>query len=205
MLHPSVKIISVLFLAIAVNVAGYVTLSVMAVVLVVLLFGYRVAEFLRMLRRVRWILLSLLLVYAFSTPGEYIAAWPFEWLSPTYEGIKAAALQIARLGVMLAGLSILLATTDRKNLIAGFYMLLRPLRHIGIQPERFAARLMLTLHYVEHSSKQDTPQSFRQSFALQHDEAELAAPRLVELHLPSLSWRDVTLLALLLAMGAYLL
>jgi energy-coupling factor transport system permease protein len=34
-------------------------------------------------------------------------------------------------------------------MIEGFYVLLKPLQYIGMSPERFAARLCLTLHYIE--------------------------------------------------------
>ena len=206
MLHPSVKIASVLALALMVNLAGVYALAIVAVPLAVLLLHYRVMGFWKMLRRVRWILLTLLLVYAFSTPGEYLAQWPAEWLAPTYEGLRAGLMQLARLCVMLAGLSLLLATTSRSHLIAGFYLLLRPLRHLGLQPQRFAARLWLTLHYVEQRPSQQAGQgNLFERLAAGFAATDEQAPQSIEFSLPAFGWRDMGLLAAFVAIGVFLL
>jgi len=104
----------------------------------------------RMLYRSRWLLLTLLLIFAFTTPGEYLEWWYFS-IAPTYEGISLGTLQAGRLIIMLTGLSILLGTTQRDALMAGIFPLLSPLRRIGLSPERFTARLWLTIHYVEQA------------------------------------------------------
>jgi len=57
--------------------------------------------------------------------------------------------------VMLAALSLILATNTKQRLISGLYFLLSPLKVLGLDVERFAARLWLTLHYVE--TQQKTP------------------------------------------------
>lgn len=205
MLHPSVKIASVLALALAVNLAHLPVLAVVATLLAALLLRYRVAGFWKMLRRVRWILLTLLLVYAFSTPGEYVASWPQTLLAPTYEGLRAGGVQLARLCVMLAGLSLLLATTARPQLIAGFYLLLRPLRHAGLQPQRFAARLWLTLHYVEQRPPQVTRRNLAERLAAGFMTEDGSAPQHIEFSLPAFGWYDLAMLAAIVATGCYLL
>src|SRR3546814_7169706 len=80
--------------------------------------------------------------------------WPFDF-APTYEGITAGFMQIARIGIMLAGVALLLTTTTRDNLMAGFFLVLYPLKWTGLNPERLAVRLWLTLHYrsEEHTSE----------------------------------------------------
>jgi energy-coupling factor transport system permease protein len=50
---------------------------------------------------------------------------------------------------MLGGIALLMITTTQNKLIAGFYVLLRPLKLLKLKPERFAARLCLTLQYLE--------------------------------------------------------
>ena len=205
MLHPSVKIATVLALALAVNLAGIQLLAVVATLLAALLLRYRAAGFWKMLRRVRWILLTLLLVYAFSTPGEYVVSWPQALPAPTYEGLRAGGVQLARLCVMLAGLSLLLATTSRPQLIAGFYLLLRPLRHVGLQPQRFAARLWLTLHYVEQRPPQVAQRSLGERLRAGFTAEAESAPQYIEFSLPTLRWRDFAMLAAIIATGVYLL
>ena len=58
-------------------------------------------------------------------------------------------MQIAKLLIALAALNILFATSTIENLMAGLYVLLSPLKLLGFNTERFTARLLLTLDYVE--------------------------------------------------------
>lgn len=205
-MHPSIKILCVLALAIAVHVPDYQVLSLMAVLLSILLLYYRASGFLRMLRRVRWLLVSMLLIFAFNTPGEYLPQWPFE-LAPTYEGLSAGLLQAVRLCMMLAGLSLLLATTNRENLMAGFFLLLHPLRLVKLNPERFAARLWLTLHYVDHAPPAEHGQSFFGRLASMNisDKEAHSGPEQIHLVSPQLTWRDALVLLAMIAFGIYLL
>ena len=178
----------------------------MSSLVVVSLFYYRAKSFLRMLRRLRWLLLSLLLIFAFNTPGEYLQPWPFD-LAPTYEGVQAGLLQSARLCMMLAGLSLLLVTTSREQLMAGFFLLLYPLRYIKLNPERFAARLWLTLHYVEQTTEINEKTGFfeRLDELKIHNHHSYDGPELVELELPAIRWLDILIIFALIVIGAYLL
>jgi len=108
---------------------------------------YRVKQFLPMIKRMRWLLLSMFLIYAFSTPGEYLKDWPIE-IAPTYEGINDGLIQSLRLSMMLAAVALLISTTSKQSMILGFYCLLQPFRYFGLMPGKFAARLCLTLHYI---------------------------------------------------------
>ena len=84
-----------------------------------------------LLRRTSWIMLSLLFIYAYATPGA--AVWPLlAQYSPTYEGIHAGLLQLSRLAFALAGLAIVLNVLSQQQLIGGLYALAYPLRFIGI-------------------------------------------------------------------------
>lgn len=111
--------------------------------------GLRSADrLLPLLRRTRWIMLSLLLIYSYATPGE--AVWAsLGQFSPTHEGLNDGLLQLCRLLFMLAGLSILLGLLPQPRLISGLYTLCYPLRYAGLSRERLAVRLALTLHYAE--------------------------------------------------------
>jgi len=116
----------------------------------VLLCAFAVSrhKFMQLLRRTRWIMLSLLLIYAWSTPGHALPE-SFGTFGPTREGLLDGALQLIRLLAALAALAILLERLHRQQLIAGLYTLFAPLRLIGLSRERFAVRLALTLHYAE--------------------------------------------------------
>jgi energy-coupling factor transport system permease protein len=121
------------------------------------------AQFLRLLRRTRWIALSLLLVYAWATPGRAVMDGMGIW-SPTWEGLQDGTLQLGRLLCALAGLAVLLASLARERLIAGLYALAWPMRFFGLSRERFAVRLALTLEYAE-KTMHDTAQDWRAAIA----------------------------------------
>jgi len=99
---------------------------------------------LNLLRRSRWLLLSLALLYAFVTPGEYLPG-SAGVLGLTYDGLQQGGLQLGRLLALLTSLALLHERLGRDGLLAGFYWLLRPL------PWRAATvvRLMLVLDFVE--------------------------------------------------------
>lgn len=105
-------------------------------------------KFIQLARRTRWIMLSLLLVYAYSTPGQPLSD-ALGVFSPSREGLSDGVLQLARLLAALAGLAILLDRLHRQHLIAGLYTLFAPLQWLGVSRERLAVRLALTLHYAE--------------------------------------------------------
>jgi energy-coupling factor transport system permease protein len=106
------------------------------------------SHFLRLMRRLKWFYLVMLLIFIFNTPGEHVAHWPFS-VKPTYEGLRMGVEQVLRIAVILAALSIVLAQNTKQQLISGLYFSMRPLSYLGLDVKRFAARLWLTLHYVE--------------------------------------------------------
>lgn len=102
----------------------------------------------RLIWRTRWLLLVLFLGYAYSLPGE--PAW--SWLgafSPTQEGLVRGGQQALRLLVLLLWLDLLVLRLPTASLMAGVYSLLRPFAWLGLNVERAALRLGLTLRAIE--------------------------------------------------------
>ena len=152
-LHPAARILLWFGWAVAVEVATQSPLIILAVATATaFLFAPFRIQFLRLLRRTRWLLAVLLLTYAYALPGT--ALWPdLAWASPSMEGLQQGALRTGRLALMLAGLALLLATTSRPRLIFGLYVLAKPLTSLGFDRRAFAVRLGLTLDYVERAPK----------------------------------------------------
>jgi energy-coupling factor transport system permease protein len=149
--HAVVRIISLILLAIALQMIEWRGMSLCLALLLLGLWQQQGgSEFLKLLRRARWLLLSILLIYAFATPGEYLPGVP-DAVAPTYEGLRSGAMQAIRLVTMLAALAWLLAGCSREQLMSGIYTLLLPFKPLGANPERFAVRLWLTLYYVENA------------------------------------------------------
>lgn len=103
---------------------------------------------LALLRRSRWLLLSLGILFAFFTPGEYVS-WLPAWLGVTHEGLTAAADHLGRLLAMLATLALVLERLGRRGLLMAFYTLLHPFSF----RDATVVRLMLVLDYAESREK----------------------------------------------------
>jgi len=152
-LHPAARILLWCGWAVTVERAAQTPLILLAVAAATaFLFAPARLQLLRLLRRTRWLLLVLLLTYAYLLPGT--AWWPaLGWASPALEGVQQGALRVGRLVLLLAGLALLLASTSRPRLIYGLYVLARPLTWLGFDRRAFAVRLGLTLDYVERAPK----------------------------------------------------
>lgn len=138
-------------LAIAINFMTLNALISLFVFFAVALAWTKNNQFLRAILRFKCFFLVMLLIFSFNTPGEHVSPWPFT-IIPSYEGISAGLTQVLRIMLMLAALNLMLARNTRQELISGFYFIFSPLKFFGLKSERFAARLWLTLHYVELQS-----------------------------------------------------
>jgi energy-coupling factor transporter transmembrane protein EcfT len=142
------QLLSFFMLAVIINQLNLNTLFLIMLIFMVIISLTKTRQFLRSIKRFKWFFLVMMVIFAFNTPGEHLAKWPFT-ISPTYEGIMAGFTQTLRIATMLAALSLILAVNTRQQLISGFYFIFSPLQYLGLEVERFAARLWLTLHYVE--------------------------------------------------------
>lgn len=192
MLHPAVQIYIWICLTLAVQMLGGFALTLVAGILTALAFSIGPARLFCLLRRTRWILFSVFLIYAYTSPGD--ALWPqLGAFSPVTDGILDGFLQLLRLCTVLAGLSILLALLPQSQLIAGLYTLFRPVCFFGMSRERVAVRLALTLRYAE-SAMQDTASHWRGSIENLLVPMPVA-PGMLELQLPHFARRDWLLVA----------
>lgn len=151
---PPVRILTLLVLAAALATGRPLLLLAGTLVL---LTGWGVAAatvpafdtrgFGHMLRRVRWLLLAILLVYGGLTPGEPLLPALGGW-SPSEDGLRMGALRVAALVAIVAAVYLLLATTSRSALIGGLLWFGAPARRLGLDDSRFAVRLVLALEAV---------------------------------------------------------
>jgi hypothetical protein len=141
-----------------------------------------------LLRRSRWLMLSLGGLYLFATPGEYLPGLAGA-LGLTYEGVRLGAEQIGRLLAMLASLALLHHWLGTAGLLAALHGLLKPFPW----RERTVVRLMLALEALER----------QQGLSWQEwlSPAEEALPSRLTLTAPSFRPADYALLALLGGVG----
>lgn len=202
-LHPAARILLWCGWAIGAELAPLPVLYTMAVVATTafIFSRFRLSAW-RLLRRSRWLMLILLLTYAYTFSGDLL--WPeLGWASPTVEGMKGGLVRILRLALMLIALAVLLACTARPRLIYGLYVLARPLSAVGFDRRAFAVRLGLTLEYVEQLAE-TTPGGASQWLQLLREPMPVAEAASVYRLLPERwQWRDS--FAILVALSAVLL
>ena len=154
-LHPATQIIVWCALVAAMQFLVPVRLLMAGGLVLVFAFVLSRHKFIQLLRRTRWIMLSLWVIYAYSTPGQALSE-QLGMFSPSREGLLDGGLQLMRLLVALAGLAMLLDRLHRQQLMAGLYALFAPLQWLGLSRERLAVRLALTLHYAEVAMLRET-------------------------------------------------
>lgn len=157
--HPGFRLSCWLLLVAAVQCLSGLGLAV-GLAMMVLAGAPSLRRWYRLLRRTRWLLLSLLLVLGWSVAGTPL--WEGTLPAPTVEGLQDGATQLVRLSLVLAAVAVLLETTPVPALMAGCRMLLLPLRHLGINADHAVVRLSLVLHYADESAASDWRSLLRQ-------------------------------------------
>lgn len=104
-----------------------------------------------LLRRARWLLLSLGLLFAFATPGLSLPGWPGR-LGMTQDGLLLAAEHLSRLLILLATLALLHERLQTGGLLTGLYALMGLMRRPTLR-ERIAVRLMLVIEFIEGAER----------------------------------------------------
>lgn len=179
-LHPAAYLLSWLILAVALQHFAW---PAMALALVVLLVTGRpvLLRWGRLLRRVRWLLLSLWLIMAYGIPGE---AWlGYAW-APTYEGLDEASRQAGHLMLLLGALAWLFERLPREKLVAACWALSQPLLRLGVDTRRLVARLSLVFEMAEHAPK---PGHWKE---LLHPAMTIGGADVVRIELPAWQFRD---------------
>ena len=197
-MHPFVKIACFFFLLLLLQYLSPSSIAVLCGLICLLAAVLNLPHFSQLIKRMRWLFLSLLLVYAYATPGEYLAFLPLN-VAPSYEGLHLGLVQIAKLLIAVASLSALFASASKSQLMAGLWTLLSPLRLVGLNVERFTVRMLLTLHYVEQMAVQPKLKlDFSQldKLALAPDEPGATLPLI--LAQPAFTWFDKAMLSLML-------
>lgn len=106
------------------------------------------ARSVRLVRRVRFIVLAIVILFAGFTPGEAVFVdWPR--LSPSREGVLLAWEHAARVLVVVLLVAVLLERLPPGRLIGAIHALMRPFSAIGFPADRVAVRTLLVLRLVE--------------------------------------------------------
>lgn len=143
--HPATRLVSWLLLLVAVQSLSGLFLA--GSFLVTPLLGVKaLRRGGQLIWRTRWLLLSLLVIFPWGIAGQPL--WNGAG-APTQEGVQEALTHLGRLLLVLMVVAAFLEAMPLPDLLAATHSLLKPLRGLGLDPERGVVRLMLVLHYVE--------------------------------------------------------
>lgn len=145
-LHPAARILWLVGLAVIVARPGWLVLLLPAPVLVLGYWrvGLSPMVAVRGLWGLRWLLLAILVFYAWLTPGTPLVPSDSS-LMPTRQGLLGGGERALALAYLVAAVQLLLVSTPRHWLIAALHWWLRPLTVVGVDADRFALRLVLVL------------------------------------------------------------
>jgi energy-coupling factor transporter transmembrane protein EcfT len=150
MIHPAIRIITLMVFAMLICRADIMHLSLAGLVLLVLYTRMESAAIrmaMAMIMRMRWFFLSLLLIYGWLSPDP-VSGQPVYWGWPSAEGLAAGCRQIAALVLIMLAVNLLLRSSRREELLQAIYWLAWPLSWLGVSRSRLALRLVLVLDRV---------------------------------------------------------
>ena len=74
--HPAIRIVVFIAMSIFITHIGFKQLLIFGLVLALGLGCCREHRFMNMMKRMRWLFLSIVFIYAYTTPGQYLSNWP---------------------------------------------------------------------------------------------------------------------------------
>ena len=148
-IHPLIRVVTLLLFSAGASLARPMLL-IAGLILLAGLYLYSgfpaMARLMAMLKRLRWLMLAILLVYGWWTPGE--ALFPVSaMLSPTVEGVQLGFMRMLVLVLIVAAVHLLLQRTGREQLLAALMQLFTPFSSRKCR-ERIAVRIVLSMEAV---------------------------------------------------------
>jgi len=190
MWHPATLLLAWISFSLILQAASPYLLVALLTISLVLAAVFAPARSFRLLRRSRWLLLSIGVLFLFFSPGEYLPGFAGQ-LGFTYEGIERTGEQLGRLLAILVSLAWLHEHIGTQGLLAGLYRLLGPFSW----RETTVVRLMLVLEFVEEKRE------IRWREWLVRHEREIDTRDSFTLVMPELKLNDYALMGGLLVSG----
>ncbi|MCP3852463.1 MAG: hypothetical protein GY694_19860 [Gammaproteobacteria bacterium] len=172
-MHPAIKIVNLVIISVFLTQGGWSALILTGALL--LPFYFSKLEFftsaLHMLSRLKWLIVSIFLVYYF-----YIPDLDNTGLSTFYQFLPGL-YRVAVLVFIIFTVNLFLKTTTKEEILAALLWLFLPLKQVKIDIERLSLRAVLTLEYIEVLSKKMTDYKVRFS----NDMSSSGTPELLSL------------------------
>lgn len=151
-IHPAVLVTAGLFFILLIQVLqGWMSLMACALLLVVAALQAR-DRLWRMLRRMRFIIASVVILFAWQTPGTSALPMLANW-SPSVDGLQLAIWHSCGLLSIAAIVVLMCRKLDARAWVDGLHALLHPFAWTGLPAERLAVRLMLVLDWSANAER----------------------------------------------------
>lgn len=98
----------------------------------------------KMLLRLRWFFISLLLIYGWMTPDPLTGEILF-WSWPNELALTTGLRQVISLVLIILAVNLLLVTSRREDILQAIYWLALPLKWTGCSRDRLVLRVVLVL------------------------------------------------------------
>jgi len=149
-MHPVIRVVSLLLLAGTLPFASPAALIVLAGLLLIAYFAFAAEHFAawwRAVWRIRWLLLAILILYLWFTPGQPVFDHPHIY-APSWQGVQLGGFRCAVLLLLLGAVQLLLGSLQRDQLVAALIWVTQPFAWLGLNTAVFARRLALCLEWV---------------------------------------------------------
>jgi len=149
-IHPYIKMSLFLVFALSLSLGGYRQLLLGAILIVcgfLVVSRPNISGLWKMLSRLRWLWLSLMVFYFWFTPGKLVFEEIQQW-SPTVEGVYQGVFRIGVLALMATAAHLLFQACNREQLLASIRWMVTPFGLLGVSRDRFAVRMLLVFEAV---------------------------------------------------------
>ena len=124
------------------------TLGLLVVFCVVVIKRFQSIELsLRVLKRMKWFFLSILVLYLWFTPGTPLLGIAVPGM-PTVEGVSTGLLRVMSLVLVIFAVNYFVTVIARARLVEAIVWLLYPIKWIGIENKVIALRIALVLELI---------------------------------------------------------
>ena len=150
MVHPVIRVVCFLVLAGFVAFGGVYDLALGFTIVVSVILFKRLQSLelsIRIIRRMRWLFLSILVVYLWFTPGKPLVS-SVHPMMPTVEGMQMGLLRVFSLILIVLAVNYFVSAIARNKLVEAIMWLLYPINWFGIDHKQIALRIALVLELI---------------------------------------------------------
>lgn len=148
MMHPAIKLISLVVVSLLSTQGNWLTLLVTGAIMLPFYFLHTdyFSSAIRMLFKLKWFFASILLIYLFFTPAISTPLTHHYLLA----SLLPSLFRISVLVIILFAVNLYIKSTSKEAILASLLWLFSPLKKYRLDIDRLSLRAVLTLEAIEH-------------------------------------------------------